>query len=367
MSVLPSGPLDPTTDLPLRVALVGYGLAGRVFHAPVISAVPELSLAVVITGDADRADQLRRRYPDTAVAPSLQVLTERDAIDLVVVATPSHTHVPLVRTAIESGWAVVVDKPMATAGHQVAELAELARERGVLLTAFQNRRWDGDFRTVQSLVASGELGELLRLESRFERPRGPAGWRLDLGGDEGGGVLWDLGPHLIDQAVQLAGPVHSVFAQLLSRSGGRTDEDAFLALTHANGTRSHLAASWASAGTGLRFRVTGTEGTYLKFGEDPQEDALAAGLPIGADWGKDPEEGWGRIVSGRHSRPVRTVSGDYREFYRQVAAAVRGAAEAPVTPVEVLHTTLVIEAAQRSGRTGQVVAVPSSSLSAAQR
>jgi predicted dehydrogenase len=296
----------------LRVGLVGYGLAGEVFHAPLVEAVDGLELAGVATRS-------------NGGWPALL-----DAIDVLVVATPNSSHVEYARAGLERGLFVVVDKPLAP----TAEAARLlVHER---LTVFQNRRWDGDFLTIQRRVESGELGRVTRFESRFERWRpdvNPAAWRESAG--EGGGLLLDLGTHLVDQAIVLFGPPVSVYGEVLVRREGATvDDDVFLALEHAGGERSHLWASMVAPRPGPRFRVSGLRGGFRSDGLDPQEDQLRAGMRPG-----DP--GFGEAPG--------LEPGRYVEFYERVAAWARGEGPAPVDPADAVRVLEVLEAG-RSAR-----------------
>lgn len=347
----------PSDTEALRVAVIGYGLAGRVFHARVLSSVPGLRLTAAVTSSADRAAAARVDHPAVEVLNTPESLWERTDIDIVVVATPNRSHAGLALRAIEHGYAVVVDKPMALSQHEISDLTRRASETGVVLCAFQNRRWDGDFLTVRALLEADELGELRQLESRFERSTGPQGWRLDEPPELGGGILWDLGPHLIDQAVLLAGPVTSVYAELAGQDTIGCDQDAFVSLTHESGVRSHVFASWVTAGPSIRLRACGTRATYQKFGEDPQERTLLRELSGDRSRREETSVERGEVVTGSATRPVPTLAGDYAEFYRQMERAVRGSAEPPVSMRDVLHTTAVIEAARRSALDGQVVDV----------
>src|SRR3954469_8224027 len=261
---------------PLRVALLGYGLAGSVFHAPFIAAVPGLELAVVTTRDADRRRRAERAHPGVLVLDGPEdVFARADEGDLVGVATPNMVHVPQALAALDAGLPVVVDKPLAPTAEEARQLVGRARERGLLLSVFQNRRWDGDFLTVQQLVRDGALGKVHRFESRVDR------WRPDLTGawrerpDEAGGLLLDLGTHLVDQALQLFGPAELRHAEIdTRRSGAGVEDDVFLALEHASGERSHLWMSLVTAQPAPRFRVLGDRAAFVKDAADPQEEAL---------------------------------------------------------------------------------------------
>jgi scyllo-inositol 2-dehydrogenase (NADP+) len=354
-----------TGDTPLRVGLIGYGLAGSVFHAPLITAAGGLVLDTVVTSNPERQDQARAEFGDVRVtATADDLLARADELDLVVVASPNRTHVPLAAAALKAGLAVVVDKPVAGTAAEARDLAALAEERGLLLSVFQNRRWDNDFLTLRRLLADGELGDVWRFESRFERwrPQPKGGWRESGDPAEIGGLLYDLGSHVVDQALVLFGPVVSVYAETdVRRPGAEADDDTFIALTHANGVRSHLHVSATAAQLGPRFRVLGSKAGYVKYGLDPQEADLRDGRRPGgtADWGTEPEELWGRVGSGDFpppgGRPVRTLPGDYPAYYAAVAKALIDGGPNPVTAAEAAAALDVLEAARRSARDGVVV------------
>ncbi len=345
-----------TRARPLRVGLLGYGLAGSVFHAPLIAATPDLELAAVVTRDPERRAKLYARHPRATPLDTPDELYARASdLDLAVVATPNRSHVSLARAALQAGLPVVVDKPLASASAAARELAAEARSRGLLLTVFQNRRWDGDFLTLRRLLGEGALGAVQRFESRFERwaPVPKVGWRERAEPEEAGGVLFDLGAHLIDQALQLFGPVATVYAELdRRRSGATVDDDAFVALTHASGVHSHLWMSKVAAQRGPRFRVLGDRAAFAKFGLDPQEPALAAGgVPGSPGWGEEPPELWGRLGVEGATHETRSDAGCYQRFYAGVAAALRGEAPLPVDPQDAIAVLEIIEAARRSAET----------------
>ncbi|MFF7263629.1 Gfo/Idh/MocA family oxidoreductase [Streptomyces sp. NPDC008159] len=364
----PSAPDAPgaAPAAPLRVALVGYGLAGSVFHAPLIAATGGLTLDTVVTSNAERQAQARAEFPAVRLAATADGLWDRaDELDLVVVASPNKTHVPLATSALEAGLAVVVDKPIAGTAAEARELAALADARGLLLSVFQNRRWDNDFLTLRKLLADGELGEVRRFESRFERwrPQLKGGWRESGDPAEIGGLLYDLGSHVVDQALTLFGPAALVYAESdLRRPGAEADDDTFIAVTHASGVRSHFYASAVTPQLGPRFRVLGSEAGYVKYGLDPQEADLRDGArpTPGAPWGVEPEDLWGRIGAGESpatggGSPVPTVPGDYPAYYAAVAAALHGTGENPVTAYEAAAALDVLEAARKSAAEGVAV------------
>ncbi|GAA3176577.1 MULTISPECIES: Gfo/Idh/MocA family oxidoreductase [Streptomyces] len=370
MSNFPGTPAPPARGgAPLRVGLIGYGLAGSVFHAPLIAATEGLSLDTVATRNPERQAQARAEHPGVrTVAGPEEVLARAGALDLIVLATPNKTHVALASAALEAGLPVVVDKPLAATAAEADRLAALAADRGLLLSVFQNRRWDNDFRTVRKLLDEGAFGEVRRFESRFERwrPLPKGGWRESGDPAEIGGLLYDLGSHLVDQALTLFGPVTSVYAESdVRRPGAEADDDTFFALTHANGVRSHLWANAAAAQLGPRFRVLGSAAGYVKYGLDPQEAALRAGERPGAEgvaWGVEPESAWGRLGAGESPQtgggtPVPTLPGDYPAYYAAVARALREGGRPPVTATEAAAALRVLEAAKRSAAEGRTVRI----------
>jgi predicted dehydrogenase len=342
-----------------RVALIGYGLGGAVFHAPLVAAVDGLELAAIVTRNEERRARAQREHPQAALLASAHEVWERaENLDVVVVASPNRLHVPLARAAIAAGLAVVVDKPLAASAGEGRKLLGAAQERNILLTVFQNRRWDGDFLTLRHLIAEDALGSVLRFESRFERwrPKLRGGWRESAAPEEAGGLLYDLGSHLVDQALVLFGPAVQVYAELdARRHGGEVDDDAFVALTHGSGVRSHLWMSAAAAQPGPRLRVLGDRAAYVKHGLDVQEEQLLAGSrPGDPGWGEEPEERWGRLGED-DVRLVPTTPGAYARFYESLVAALRGEAPPPVDPAEAIRTLDVLGAARISARERRIV------------
>lgn len=320
----------------IRVGLVGYGLGGAAFHAPIISATPGLELSAIVTRDPARREQARHRYPNVRLLDSADELWSSRSIDLAVITTPNRTHVPLALGAIAARIPVVVDKPLATNASDARELVAAAERRGVMLTVYQNRRWDGDFLTIKRLLAEGALGKVHRFESRFERWRPVLrdGWRESAAPEDAGGLLFDLGTHLIDQALVLFGPAKLAHAELATRRpGAKTDDDSFIALEHESGVQSHLWMSLVAAHEGPRFRVLGDKAAYVKWGMDVQEAALRAGKsPLQRGWGEESERSWGTLHVGDDRAPVRTERGSYVGFYAGVVAAIRDGAPPPVDP-----------------------------------
>jgi predicted dehydrogenase len=347
---------------------VGYGLSGRVFHAPLIERTAGLELAAVVTSDPARAAQAAEDLPGVQVVESADALFELEGgIDVIVVAAANGAHVPIARRAIAARVAVVVEKPLAPDASEARALVREAQEAGVLLTVFHNRRWDNDFLTLQAIVASGRLGAVHRFESRFER-WAPAlresSWREDPRPETGAGLLLDLGSHLVDQAVLLLGPVASVYAELdRRRRGSSVDDDVFVALTHTNGARSHLWASAVAPRPGPRFRVLGSEAGYVRHGLDPQEQQLKDGMrPGDPGWGVQPKTHDGTIGVGEHLTTVPTRPGAYEMFYSKLVSALEDRGPVPVDPWDAVRVIEILDAARRAATEGSVVVVGSRSL-----
>ncbi|WP_164232915.1 Gfo/Idh/MocA family protein [Microbacterium hydrocarbonoxydans] len=340
-----------TTDAaarPIRAAVVGFGVSGRVFHTPFLDADPAYSLDVIVTGDPERAAAAGERYPSASVLGSVDELLDRAAeLDLVVIGTPPATHADIATAALDAGLDVVVDKPFTVTSAEGRALIAHAERLGRRLTVFQNRRWDGDFLTIRDLVASGRLGAVRRFESRFEwyKPEIRASWKAEATAAQGGGILFDLGTHLIDQAVQLFGSIAEVRAELaVNRPGGLADDDAFVALRHESGTISHLWMNSLAPQFGPRFHVLGSESGYTSYGLDGQEAALAAGAsPSDEDYGDTPAEHWGVFGVEGSLEPLPTVRGDYGAFYRALADSIRTDAPPPVDPADSVAVLELIE------------------------
>jgi predicted dehydrogenase len=341
----------------VRVALVGYGLAGRVFHAPFIANTAGVELAAIVTSDPQRRAQAEAAHPGAVLfenAASLWASAADLGVDLAVVATPNRSHLPVALAALGAGLGVIVDKPLAATAEDGRRIVAEAERRGLFLSVFHNRRWDGDFLTVRRLIGAGELGEVWRVESRYERwrpDRKPDAWRERADPEDAGGLLADLGTHLIDQAIVLFGPPVSVYAELhRRRAGAEVDDDTFVALQHPGGATSHLWASSVASRSGPRFRVLGSTAGYVVWGMDPQERALHAGQSPGhAGWGESPPGRWGMIGAGDDDvAPVPTEIGNYGRFYEGVVAAMRHGHPPPVAPADALATLEVIAAARRS-------------------
>jgi scyllo-inositol 2-dehydrogenase (NADP+) len=344
-----------------RVAIVGFGLAGASFHAPLVSTTPGLELATIVTGDPGRQARARDEHPGARVVARVDELWERAAEhDLVVVAAANNAHAELARRGLEAGLAVVVDKPLTSTAAEARALVACAAEHEAMLTVFHNRRWDSDQLTLKRLRTEDALGEVLRFESRFERWRPdlrPDAWRETAAAAEGGGILLDLGTHLVDQALVLFGSPTHVYAEIESRRGATGEDEAFVSLRHRGGTYSQLWVSAMAAAPGPRLRVLGSRAAYVVDELDGQEAALRSGLrPDGAaPWGVEARERWGRLVRGEESEAVPSEAGAWPRFYVAVERALREGGPPPVDPADAVATLEVLEAARRSAAAATVV------------
>ncbi|HKD46946.1 MAG TPA: Gfo/Idh/MocA family oxidoreductase [Rhizomicrobium sp.] len=341
-----------------RVGLIGFGLGGASFHAPLIQATPGLELTHVVTADADRRAQAGKMISGVTVESGPDALWE-SGLDLVVISTPNRTHAPLALKALSAGCAVVVDKPFAMSVEEARRVIQAARVAKRPLSAYHIRRWDSECLTLQGLMARGELGRVLRFESRLERwrPEPKGGWKERGVAEEGGGLLYDIGSHLIDQALYLFGPVRDVYAELdQRRKDVDSDDDVFVALTHASGVRSHLWASCLSAQPGARMRVMGDRAAFVKQLGDIQESALRAGeRPDRPGWGGEPQERWGILSDGMTERAIKSEPGAFQKFYQGMVRCLKDGRPPPVDAEDAVRGLEIIEAARQSAAKKQVV------------
>ncbi|MDY7565612.1 Gfo/Idh/MocA family oxidoreductase [Pseudomonas sp. RTC3] len=337
----------------MRIGLVGYGKGGRYFHAPLIASLPGATFVGVVTRSPERRRELTQDHPKVVAFDSLADLVSA-GVDAVVISTPLASRKALILEAIELGVAVVSDKPFVSDATQACELVLAAEEKGVLLSVYQNRRWDSDFLTVRKLIDNGVLGEISRFESRVERysPK-------SVGKVSGGGMLRDLGSHLVDQALLLFGPVSRVYAELdFATRDTPLDHAFFVSLTHASGVVSHLWGSCLQNCPGPRFRVSGSAGCYSVEGLDGQEAALLAGLSPkseGDSWGVEEHRRWGWFEQGEQRERIPSERGCWDAFYRQLQDAVGGRGANPVDPRDAVASAVVLDAARLSAEQGRVV------------
>lgn len=343
------------TNKPIHIGLLGFGMAGRVFHAPIISVVEGIKLRKIKANRPESIALANRLYPDAEVVPETGSVLEDETVDLVIVATTNDTHYNLAKAALEAGKHVVVEKPFTVTSEEASELIELAQQKGKLLTVYQNRRWDSDFKTVKKLIDGQLLGRLVEYEAHFDRFRPiPASETWKEEEKPGTGILYDLGSHLIDQALVLFGLPEALYADLRTqRSGGQIIDSFDLTLYYANGLKAILKAGMLVKQPGPRFILSGDKGSFVKHGLDVQEAALKAGLaPAGTDWGAEPEEIWGRLdteLKGQHLvGKIQSEQGDYRDYYENVRDAILGIAELEVKPEQALNTIRVVELAMQS-------------------
>lgn len=337
----------------IDVGLVGFGFAGRVFHAPIISAVPGLRLRAILQRSGDDAARL---YPEGRVVKSIDELLSIESIRLVVIATPNASHYPLAKQCLLAGRDVLVDKPFTINYAEATELVELAKQHGRLLTVYQNRRCDGSFRTVRQLLDSGRFGRIALYELHFDRYRletRQEAWREKA--QPGSGMFFDLGVHLIDEVILLFGVPQAITADIRTERTGAVVDDAFDVTLHYPTMRAVLRSSMIAIAPDLRYLIRGEQGAFVKYGIDPQEDALKRGkVPRDDNWGKEPKEKWGTFYvfcNGNISEEkIPTMQGDYRLFYANVRDALLGKASIDVTPEQMLNVMQALELARESNR-----------------
>jgi predicted dehydrogenase len=357
----------------IGVAVIGFGLAGQVFHAPFVSAVPGLKLEAIVQRKGDAA---ARAYPSAQILRSVEEALKDAAVQLVVVGTPNETHFALAKQALLAGKHVVIDKPFAATSAEAKELKELAEKQGVVLAPFHNRRWDGDFLTVRRLLAEQAVGRLVTYESHFDRFRPlPRENTWKEGANSANGLLMDLGPHLVDQALALFGAPAGITASV-RKDRDKTDiEDSFdITLEYPgysgeHGLRAHCRSSMLACDAAPRFLLHGTQGSFKKYGLDPQEPALVGGAKVPCvgegEWLADPESQWGTLTvapvladPGTLTRTrVKTELGDYRGYYANVRDAINGVAKLAVTPEDGYRTVRLLEMARESWAAGRTLKV----------
>ena len=338
----------------IDVGLIGYGLAGRAFHAPVIRAVPGLRLAAILER---RGDQASERYPEVPIVRSMEALLEMRNIQLLVIATPNDTHFALAKQCLLAGRDVVVDKPFTTTLEQARALVALAKEAGRLLTVYQNRRYDGDFQAIRELVAEGTLGRMVRFETNYDRYRPrlkPGAWRETT--RAGSGILFDIAPHLIDHALVLLGLPEAVTADVRVEREAAVADDAFdIMLHYPRGVRAVLRSTILAAAARPRFVLHGTAGSFVKQTFDPQENNLRHGqVPTDTAWGAEPEQNWGVLTmpseDGFTARRIPSANCDFRDFYANVRDVLLGKGQPAVTPEWALDVMRLLEMARESSR-----------------
>lgn len=335
----------------IRTALVGYGSVAEKMHAPLISVCPDLDFTAVVERNGTRCEE---KFPNLRTFRSLEDLLETDCADLICITTPNEHHFPMAKQCLLAGKHVVVDKPVTIFSHEAEELEKIAVEKGLICSVFQNRRYDGDFRTLQKLVAENTLGEMVYLESHFDRfrPNISENWREKE--VPGNGITYDLGSHLIDQVVLLFGKPDSIYADIQKQRKNAVADDYFDISMYYPGLKARVTAGVLVNVPTPKFLLLGEKGSYQKFFLDVQEQAFKDGkIPEGPDWGVDPEERWGKLYLENETIPYPTLPGDYRIFYQNVADAILKETPLQVTLPQTISVLKIIEASFKSAQEGR--------------
>ena len=338
---------------PIKTALIGYGSVAEKMHAPLIEVCPDLDFVAVVERNGTRCEE---KYPHVTTFKSLEELLQADAADLICITTPNEFHFPMAKQCLLAGKHVVVDKPVTVHSWEAEELQKIASEKGLICSVFHNRRYDGDIRTVQKLVAENILGRLVYLESHFDRfrPQVSENWREKE--VPGNGITYDLGVHLIDQIVLLFGAPESIFADIQKQRTNAVSDDYFDISLFYPGFKARVTAGVLVNVATPKFLLLGEKGSYQKFFLDVQEQAFKDGRkPEGADWGVDPEERWGKLYLENETRPLPTENGDYRIFYQNVADAIHQKTPLQVTLPQTIRVLKLIEASFRSAKEGRKI------------
>lgn len=341
----------------LRVGLIGYGFASKTFHAPLIAGTPDVELAAISSSDEGK---VHADWPQVTVVADPQALLEDPSLQLIVIPTPNDTHFPLAKAALNAGKHVVVDKPFTVTLSQARELDALAKAKGLLLSVFHNRRWDSDFLTLKQLLKEGTLGDVRYFESHFDRfrPEVRQRWREMKGA--GSGIWYDLGPHLLDQALQLFGAPVAINVDMAEMRPGAQTTDYFHATLTYPQRRVVLHASMLVAAESPRYVVHGMRGSYVKYGLDPQEDRLKAGdFPPAEEWGYDMRDGVLTLADGEgvKEETLMTQPGNYPAYYAAVRDAISGRGNNPVTAEEAIQVMELIELGLQSAEKRQTLSL----------
>lgn len=341
-------------DKPVSTALLSYGMSGEVFHAPLLASIPEFKLSAIVQRKGDKA---KSHFPDARIYRTVEEVINDPEIELVIVNTPNETHVEFAANALEAGKHVVVEKPFTVTSEEAERLMHIAERKGVVLTVFQNRRWDGDFLTVQQIVKEGGLGKIVEFEAHYDRFRNyiePDTWKEE--DRPGTGILYNLGSHMLDQTLVLFGMPHSVDARLgIQRPGGKVNDFYDIRMEYPT----HLAiikSSYLVKADLPRYIIHGTNGSFVKYGLDPQEQALKDKRdPRSPDWGAESESTWGTLTTTTEVRKIPTLPGNYAAFYKNVCAAIRKGAGLSVSAEQGARVIQLIEACQQSAREKRAV------------
>ncbi|WP_195575252.1 oxidoreductase [Paenibacillus sp. 1001270B_150601_E10] len=335
----------------INVGIVGYGLSGEIFHAPLVQSAAGMDILKVVSSDPLK---VRRKFPDMEVVSSIEELLLDERIDLVVITTPNSTHYSFAKQCLLAGKHVVVEKPFVIHTEEAKDLIDTANEQNKLLSVFHNRRWDNDFQTVRHCIESGALGDIYLYEAHFDRyrPEVKDRWREQIG--PGAGMLYDLGAHLIDQALYLFGSPINVYGDVFAQRVGASVDDYFHIILNYGKMRVILHSGSMVRNPGPKFQVHGSKGSFIKYGLDSQEDSLRQGkVPGSPGWGKDPEEWYGELTTevGEEqwtTKKIETIPGSYENFYQGIYHSIINNAPLPVNAIEAMNTIKVIELAKKS-------------------
>lgn len=337
----------------IRTALVGYGSVAEKIHAPLISVSPDLDFVAIVERNGNRCEE---KFPKVRTFRSLDELLEADAADLICITTPNEFHFPMAKQCLLAGKHVVVDKPVTIHSYEAEELEKIAAEKKLVCSIFHNRRYDGDFRTLQQLVAEKTLGDLVYLESHFDRfrPNVSENWREKV--VPGNGITFDLGSHLIDQVVLLFGKPEAIFADIQIQRKNAVADDYFDISLYYQGLKARVTAGVLVNVQTPKFLLLGQNGSFQKFHLDVQEQAFKDGrIPEGSDWGVDPEDRWGKLYLENECLPCPTLPGDYRIFYQNVADAILKETTLQVTLPQAISVLKIIEASFLSAKAGRKI------------
>jgi scyllo-inositol 2-dehydrogenase (NADP+) len=341
----------------INTAITSFGMSGLVFHGPLLKASPGFEVVKILERSKNNSVKM---FPSATIARSYEEILSDESVELVIVNTPDEFHFEMAKAALEAGKHVVVEKPFTRLPREAEELISLAGKKGVILTVFQNRRWDGDFLTVKKVVGEKLVGRLVEFESHYDRYRNhiAGSWKEEPG--EYGGVLYNLGSHMVDQALVLFGKPKAVTAHFdILRTGGKVSDYYDIRLQY-DGFAALLKCSYLVLEQGPRYIIHGTNGSFLKWGIDPQEEALKSGiLPEGENWGKEAEPDWGYLTADNNGlvqkSRIETIPGDYRLFYQNLAGAIRHGEPLAVKPEEALLVIEILETCLESNRLGKTV------------
>lgn len=339
----------------IKTAIVGYGFSAKTFHLPFIDTLPEFEVSAI---SSSQIDAVKQDWPNAAHYLTAEEMLQKSDAQLVIITAPNGVHFSLAKLALENNKHVILEKPFVTKVGDGQTLIALAKEKGLILSIYHNRRWDGDFVTIKKLISENTLGNIKHFESHFDRFRPVLAQRWRESSQDGGGILFDLGPHLIDQTLQLFGLPDAITAQCKMMREGATNIDYFNLTLHYPDKLALLSASLFCTGPNLRFNIQGDRANYRKSGMDPQEERLKAGvLPNTADWSKENQDQYGHLYFEDSSQVAKTELGSYQSFFVQMAEAINNGAKPPVSAEDALWNIKLIELAMQSSRLGKTMKV----------